>query len=129
MAAIKKLTHDQILEREKALHTTEQDEGRMPYAAILEDRRQRWAAYIDAMPAQGWLTEWVAAMTVKYGPTVKVRRVARCGWVLALLLVRYGEAEYHWPDDGMFTEDDERRAAGWLRGSYWPPDVAPERAE
>jgi len=127
MGAIKKLTHDDIVERELAIGRAEREGNRFPDAAIIADRRQRWADYVSKMPEQDWLTEWVGAMEAEHGPTVQVHRVTGLNWVTALLIVRYGEAEYHWPDDGVLTEKDRSCATAWLQYRHHPYGVRYEK--
>ena len=58
-------------------------------------------------------------MASVYGPGVLMHQsVSLPGyttdWITALLVVRYGESEYFWPED--FGVDDLRRALSWMRG-------------
>ncbi len=52
-------------------------------------------------------------MQKKHGPSLLVHGMT-LGWITALVVVRYGQAEYHWPD--ALTPDDVKRAKRWLAG-------------
>ncbi len=89
------------------------------YSAIVADRLTRWAPVVAAIDVPEELLKWAAMMTSVYGPEVILHRSNslpgyRTDWITALLVVRYGESEYFWPE--AFEKDDLRRAGTWLRG-------------
>ncbi len=82
-----------------------------PYSESAKERYEKLSSAI-AVPSE--LQEWVGYMKVKYGEVVKVHQSKYTSWIIALLIVRYGEAETHWPDK--FSEADIQRAARWFQG-------------
>lgn len=88
-------------------------------AAINKDRRTRWAPLVAAMKVPAALKEFAAEMTARHGPKVQVWENA-LDWITALLVARYGEAEYFWPET--FGDEDLRRAQTWMDGSRPKPE-------
>lgn len=109
-----KLTQSESAEREKALVRNLQG---LPFAAqmaaVQADRIERWRPIVAAMVVPEQLKAWVGQMEAAFGPLLLVHG-AKLNWVTALLVARYGEAEYHWPTS--FNDDDVLRAWRWLGG-------------
>lgn len=118
------VTQEQLRLREAALYDSYLAAGKSTdtyLAALAEDRRQRWDAWLAQMDVPSELTAWAAAMTMKHKAAhVKVYRNV-LPWLLALLVVRYGEAEYFWPHE--FGPDDLQRAENWYSGKDVPKDL------
>jgi hypothetical protein len=127
-----RLTKKQIIARETAFAaSTPKDTTALLFAggdptkatmnAIDADRQTRWAPVVAAMPVPEELQSWAGQMTAKHGnPKVRVWR-NEVSWILALLIVRYGEAEYYWPET--FSADDAHRALRWLADNRVPEGV------
>lgn len=81
--------------------------------AITADREGRWSQLLPDLGIPEALKAWAFRMADAHGPKVRVWRNT-LDWMLALMVVRYGEAESHWPD--AFTDDDVRRALLWEAG-------------
>ena len=82
--------------------------------AIADMRQQAYVEQLAEMHSDPRIDRWEQLMSAKYGPLVKVHNNNLMHWRAALLVVRYGEAPYHWPDK--WSDDDVRRADRWLRG-------------
>jgi hypothetical protein len=93
----------------------QEDQNSMPYAKLLDLRH---AAYKDHMGTHEIPTElvaWDGMMRAKYGNHIKVHHNVYDSFLVALMVVRYGEAVEYWPDK--FSEEDLKRADAWQRGS------------
>lgn len=95
-------------------------------AIIVADRLDRWADVVAAIEVPAALQKWAARMEAVYGPQVLMHerpnlRGYKTDWITALLIVRYGESEYFWPDG--FGKDDMRRALAWMQGKKTPPMI------
>lgn len=94
------------------------------HAAIVADRLERWKEVVAAIKVPEALDKWAQRMTAVYGPKVLMheRRRGVAGyetdWITALLIVRYGESEYYWPE--VFGKQDMERALTWMKGSKTP---------
>jgi hypothetical protein len=111
-------TQDALREREfkvadRARAAGQRSDGEIR-AAINKDRRMRWAPLVKAMTVPPELKEFAAEMTARHGPKVRVWE-NDLDLITALLVARYGEAEYFWPET--FGDDDVRRAQTWMDGS------------
>lgn len=113
------LTHDEIVAREKALYESCIKKKVDPVFAIAQDRETRWSAFMSNFKIRPEIQVWSDAMTTKHGNENCRMFNSTVSWVLALLIKRYGEAEYFWPTDG-FTDGDVKKANEWLQD-----DVAP----
>lgn len=109
-----RLTHDEIVTRERGIFDSCIDLGRDPIFSIAQDRATRYAEYTAELVVRPDISTWIDAMTAAHGEVCRFYN-STVGWALALLITRYGEAEYHWPDptDG-FTDEDVDRAQKWL---------------
>lgn len=92
--------------------------------AIASDRRERWGKLLAERTELGPIIEWARRMAAKHGATITVWRTIGLDWITALYIVRYGEAESHWPPQ--LTLDDLTRARQWERGEGWPAHVVRE---
>lgn len=112
--AATKLTQAESAEREK---TIAREMRGLPVKAVIgaiaADRIERWRPLVAAMKVPEQLAEWARQMTDLQGPRVMVF-AQTLDWLTALLVARYGEAEYNWP--AAFSADDVRRAWRWLGG-------------
>jgi hypothetical protein len=125
------LTKEQIIARETSVYDQAVEAKRDPVWAVAQDRAKRYRRYVAGLQVPPEIQEWADAMTAKCarlavaptldndgqdafdGKTVRIHNNT-VDWVTALLIVRYGEAEYHWPEDGTFTTEDVARAKEWL---------------
>ncbi len=58
-----------------------------------EEAKERYAAHMKVMSIQPELKEWAQFMVARYGAKVQLHFSHYTDWVLALMIVRYGEAE------------------------------------
>lgn len=104
-------------------------QAEIPYEDLLTLRRAAYAEHVQAMPVPPALAQWAAEMASTYGRRIKVWHNTYTSWLVALLVVRYGEALEAWPEQ--FSEADLARALAWQRGrvpagvSLPPPDPGP----
>lgn len=110
---MQKPTQEELAERERLIYATAIQSGQNAFALISADRIARWNAIIPEIAIPDYTHEWKEAMQKKHGPSVLVHGMA-LGWITALIVVRYGQAEYFWP--GALTADDLKRATRWLAG-------------
>ena len=89
-----------------------------PIWTIANDRSERWATYLQEHETRQEILDWADAMTALHGPVCRFYNNT-VGWVIALLITRYGEAEYHWPTEG-FTTEDISRAERWQKRGEMP---------
>jgi len=80
-----------------------------------EGLKETYAELTSKIPVPKVLQEWAGYMAAKYGPMVKLHQCVYTNWLTALLIVRYGEAVYHWPTE--YSERDIQRAARWFHGA------------
>lgn len=106
--------HEALIVREAAISTEKAALGQDPYPAIIADRRRRWQSHYDQMNPSPAVDDWAARMGEAHGPTVVCWRM-RMIWPIALLVVRYGEAEDFWPQE--FSAADLARARAWEAGN------------
>ncbi len=93
------------------------------YNVIVADRLGRWKEILEGMKIPEGLRKWAARMSSVYGPEVLMHRKPNLSgymldWLTALLVVRYGEAEYFWPTE--FGKEDMERALTWMQGKKTP---------
>jgi hypothetical protein len=112
-------TQDALRERELAVIQGAQTDAER-FERIRLDRLERWQAFLAELEVPPALQAWADQMEARYGPKVRVWRNT-VGWIMALLVARYGEAEYNWPAE--FTEDDLSRARAWLYKGKTPNGV------
>lgn len=86
----------------------------MPYEDLCAMRGAAYLEHAGGMELPTRLKEWAAIMQARYGRKVKVWHMVHTSWVVALLVVRYGEAVEYWP--ASFSDDDVRRAVEWEQG-------------
>ena len=109
-----KLSNAESRERERTLTLRAKEAGASDldvFALIARDRAARWAPILSAIIVPPELTDWAQAMTDRHGPKVKIWRNTM-DWIGALVVARYGEAEYHWPE--RLDKEDIMRAHRWL---------------
>lgn len=94
------------------------------YKAVLTARAEGYAEHVADMTIAPALAGWAERMEARYGPTVKVWHQV-LPWLEALMVVRYGEAIEHWPDET--TNADVGRANDWELGKEEPYAVAQAR--
>ena len=80
----------------------------------LAETKETYKELTAKMSVPKELQEWAGYMAAKYGPKVKLHQSEYTNWLTALLVVRYGEAVYHWPTE--YSERDIQRAARWFHG-------------
>lgn len=89
--------------------------------ALYADRARRWAAHPLVAKASALVRQWAAGMAARFGSeTVRVWG-GELGWIEALAVARYGEAEDYWPP--AFADGDLLRAAQWQLGTWVPEGV------
>lgn len=110
---MQKPTAEELAERERRIYQTARDSKQSPAELIAADRIERWNAIIPEIAIPDEIHPWKEAMQKKHGPSVLVHGMT-LGWITALVVVRYGQAEYFWPD--ALTPDDLKRARRWLAG-------------
>lgn len=88
--------------------------AKMDYADLCALRGAAYQEHLHSMTAPAPLKEWAAIMQTRLGNRVKVWHMIHSSWLVALLVVRYGEAIESWPAE--FSPDDVARAAKWERG-------------
>ena len=81
------------------------------YSELAKDRYHLKMAGMTIPPE---LKEWAGFMTARYGKTVRLHFSDYTDWVLALMIVRWGEAEEKWPTE--LTKADILRAVSWYKG-------------
>lgn len=108
--------HRALAERERVVTESTTPLGQdAVYAAIAQDRAERWAKQLEGREELAEIREWAGQMTIRHrNQYVRAHRTV-LPWVTALYVVRYGEAEDYWPE--ALTADDARRARGWLLGT------------
>lgn len=90
------------------------------YREVCRLRCEAFAEHLAAMESPpDELRRWAAFMFAYHGPRVRVHRIVYDNWLVALLVVRYGEALYHWPQ--AFSEGDLARAKRWQEGQTPKP--------
>ena len=109
-----KLTHDEIVAREGGLYQAAVAARRDPVFVIARDRLARYAAHRKTFTVPEAVALWANRMAAVHGPEIRCYNNT-VDWITALLICRYGEAEYFWPDD-TFTPGDIARAAEWSAG-------------
>lgn len=108
------LTHDEIVTRERGIYDSCIEQARDPIFAIAQDRAARWETYHAELTVRYEIVAWETSMAAAHGQVCRFYNSTVC-WVVALLITRYGEAEYHWPDPTVgFTDEDVQRAQKWL---------------
>jgi hypothetical protein len=119
-------THDEVRDREIDLLTLDgrvcEDRMHMVHA----DRAARYAAIAAEMTVPDSLVAWAAHMAQMFGPTARIWK-NDVNWIIALLIVRYGESEHHWPH--RFDAEDVKRAWKWASlkdvPGAWQPGTRP----
>jgi len=111
------MTHAGIIEREQAIFNDCVERRIDPVWEISQDRLKRYSKYLSEYPPSEAVTAWAVEMSKKYGTQCRYWNNT-VSWVTALLICRYGEAEYHWPATGELTEGDMSRAGELLKGQF-----------
>lgn len=93
---------------------TPAEQNALPYPELCRLRRQAYAAHAATMQVPEALTAWAATMERRHRNPKVQAWANQVPWLVALLIVRYGEAVEHWPD--AFTEKDVQRAMEWAGG-------------
>ena len=124
-------TQDELRDRETAIvEDYRAVHGNVPFEAVHEliiaDRLERWGEFVGALEIPDALQKWAGMMGAIHGPNVLMHRGGtRPGypvdWITALLVVRYGEAEYFWPEE--LGDEDLARARAWLSGKAVPAAI------
>lgn len=86
----------------------------LPYAQILMIRAQEYKDHVAAMENPAEIDAFVATMTTRFGPKVKVWQNVVEDWRIALLLAQWGEAVEHWP--AIFGRQEIAYAQQWAAG-------------
>lgn len=116
-------TQDDLRDREHAIGERIRSAGGSdPHiiAAIDADRAMRWAPIVKSITVPSELRDWERDMIDRHGPKVRVWRNT-VDWITALIIVRYGEAEYFWPH--ALDAEDVHRARRWQYGSRQPEGI------
>jgi hypothetical protein len=107
------LTHDEIVAREHAVHEKCLQDRQDPVYWIAQDRAKRWSEFRAEFPVREEVAAWAESMAAKHGTVLRFYNNT-VDWVAALLICRYGEAEYNWPVE--FSDADVSRAKEWIKG-------------
>lgn len=107
------LSQAQIIERENSVLSIAAATRKDPHRAILADRAARWKEHVSASDVRPEIVTWSATIVQRFGKKVRVHHNV-VDWITALFIIRYGEAEYHWPME--FTDEDLQRATDLLGG-------------
>lgn len=110
------LTKEQIIDREQKVFAEAATNKQDPAWWIAQDRSKRWDEFRTTFVVRPEVVAWAVAMTEKHNAVTCRYYNNTVDWVNALLICRYGEAEYHWPTNG-FTDEDVKRASEWLSGN------------
>jgi len=107
--------HQTLAERELAIVEAHAPMGLdAQFRAIATDRAARWAQLLADREESGEARTWAATMAAQHrGQLVRVHRTT-VPWIMALYVVRYGEAEDFWP--AQLGADDMVKAHLWLGG-------------
>lgn len=95
-------------------------------AALVRDRQDRWSGWMANMAdGEGVLERlgyWAAAMARRHGDhdTCYVHGI-EMPWLMALLVVQYGESEHFWPVS--WRTQDMVRAELWMSGAKPVPNA------
>jgi hypothetical protein len=81
------------------------------YREICRLRAAAFLEHVAAMEIPQDLKEWAAIMQARYGEQIQLHHVVYSSWLVALMVVRYGEELSYWPE--AFTTDDIYRARRW----------------
>lgn len=114
------LSADECRAREQEIFDRMTKQRKDPQPAILADRARRFKGHIEATTIRPEIAEWAARISQQFGHQVKVHFTVT-DWVTALMIIRYGEAEYFWPFE--FTDEDVQRAEE-LEGGKLAPYIA-----
>lgn len=108
--------HQAIADRERTLVSAHAHRGdEHVFAAIAQDRAERWTDLLKDREETGEIREWAAQMSIVHKQQmVRIHRNT-LPWITALYVARYGEAEDFWP--AALTAEDAIRARGWLQGN------------
>lgn len=109
-----KLTHDEIVARESLIYQGAIANRKDPVFLIARDRLARYAEHRKTFTVPDPVAAWAEQMATSHGPEIRYYNNT-VDWITGLLICRYGEAEYFWPDD-TFTPGDIARAAEWFAG-------------
>lgn len=104
---------DAISKKALLVSLTMQEQAELSRPQLLSLRMAAYEEHLAGMTVPSNLRKWQGMMSSMYGPRVRVWEQT-CEWLVALLIVRYGEAIEYWPE--AFTADDELRARIWMQG-------------
>jgi hypothetical protein len=117
-----------IAARDERWRTQHGAAGESYLVDVLGDRAARYAAHLERMALEPDITAWALQMAARWGSYVQVHHYVADSWLIALLILRYGEepeaARSTDPDFSgwplAFTADDRARAVELLHGTRWP---------
>lgn len=118
---IRSAAHQALIDREFELEVAAVKANKNPRHAVAADRLSRWAKHPLLATEDTGLAEWAMRMTQRFGAATVAMWYLQLGWVMALAVARYGEAEDHWPT--AFTDADRLRAEQWFIGGWTPEGV------
>lgn len=94
----------------------------LEYGQLCDLRAAAFAEHVQAMEIPAALKTWDSLMKAKYGDRIKVWNVVYDSFLVALMVVRYGEAISFWPEK--FSTDDLARAVDWESGKSVPSGIS-----
>lgn len=100
--------------KEMLLGISIEEQATMPYQDLCNMRTAAYGEHVASMSVPQRLKEFAALMQARYGSKMKVWHAVQTSWLVALCIVRYGEAVEHWPAE--FSADDIARAIKWEQG-------------
>lgn len=101
--------------KELLVSMSSEERNALPYERLCNLRMAAFKEHVAAMTVQPELSAWDAIMRSKYGQRVKVWHMIYDSFLVALMVVRYGEDCAQWPD--VFSAEDIKRAQNWELGS------------
>ncbi len=100
----------------------EKQKKQKDYIQILAERLEEYKAHMLTMTFSAPFREWAVVMRARYGDRVKVHHGFYTSWLMALMIVRYGEAVHSdllpggkWPTE--LSDADLKRALIWQDGN------------
>lgn len=96
------------------LSMTQEEMNAMPYERLCNLRMAAFKDHVASIEIPPQLSAWSAVMHSKYGARVKLWHMIYDSFLVALMVVRYGEDCGQWPE--AFSAEDIKRAQDWELG-------------
>ena len=96
--------------------------GKLPYEELCACRRLAWEKFMENVKIPLPMAEFFALMKQAHGGELGVLRGRHfLPWATAYMVIMYGEAVAHWPDE--FTDSDLERLENWRAGRDTPREL------